>query len=88
MKKVSYPRGLLCFIVNIIGPLYEVSVLITYAQMFLIYAHAAVSSEDRGGLFDLNVHLHLYLVYVSSEGSGEYVPQYAHTHLSFRFIAR
>ena len=47
------------------------SFLIAYAQMSIINDHADVSSEARGRIFGLSLHLHLHFVYASSEGPGE-----------------
>ena len=49
----------------------EVLVLIAYAQMPLINAHAEVSSKARDIHFVLSLHLQPYFVYAISEGSGE-----------------
>ena len=45
--------------------------LIAYAQVPLINAHVDISSKARGLHFGLCIHLLLYFVYASSEGSGE-----------------
>ena len=50
----------------IIGLLHEISVLIAYAQMQLINAHAKLEFKTF-----LRLHLHPYFVLASSEGSGE-----------------
>ena len=47
-------------------------VYIAYAQMrVIINAHANASSRARGRNFSPSLHLQLYFVYASSEGSGE-----------------
>ena len=46
-------------------------VLIVYAQKPLINDHDDVSSDARSLQFGLSLHLHLYFLYASSEGSGE-----------------
>ena len=46
----------------------KISVLIVYALMSLINAHAVLSSEARVLNFGLSLHLHQYFVHASSEG--------------------
>ena len=46
-------------------------VLIAYAQMPLINAHADVISTARGLSFGMSIQLHPCFVYTSSKGSGE-----------------
>ena len=53
------------------GPAHEVLLLIAYAQMPLLNAHADNSSEARSLNFGLSLRLQLYFIYASSEGSGE-----------------
>ena len=49
---------------------HEISVLMAYAQMPLINAHTDVSSQTRGLIFHLSLHICPYFVYASSEGSN------------------
>ena len=42
-----------------------------YTQMPLIYVHAGTSTKARVINSGLSLHLHPYIVYVSSKGSGE-----------------
>ena len=57
---------------------------IAHVQMPLINAHVEVSSEARGLNFDLSIHLHPYIVYVStsSDSSGESVHMHRLAELS------
>ena len=55
----------------IYGPANKFSVIILYAQMPLMDAHADISSKAGGLHFGLNLHLHPYYVFASREGCGE-----------------
>ena len=46
--------------------------------MFLLKAHAGVSSRAWGLHFGQNHHLHTYFVYASGEGSGEFAHMRRH----------
>ena len=52
-------------------PAHEFSVIILYAHMPLMDAHAGISSKAGGLHYGLNLHLHPYYVYASREGCGE-----------------
>ena len=52
-------------------PAHEVFILIAYALMSLINAHADISSGARYLHAGLTLHLQLYFMYASSEGAGE-----------------
>ena len=47
--------------------------LMTDAQMSLVNTHSGVSSKVGGLNFGLSLHLHPYLMLVSSDGSGKSV---------------
>ena len=65
------------------GPLYKVSVFISYAKISQINDHTDVSSKARGLDFDLGLHLYTCFVYVSSEDlAGLNIIE---IHLGFRF---
>ena len=52
------------------GPIHEILVLNAYAQKPLINAHVDISSKTTGLIFGQSLHLHPYLMYANSEGSG------------------
>ena len=51
--------------------MHDIFVLIAYALLCLIIAHADVSSMVRDLHFGLSFHLHPYFEYASNECSGE-----------------
>ena len=57
----------------LVGPAHKVLVIIAYAQMPIINAHADVYRGARGLTFGLSLHLYPYFVYVGSEGSDKSV---------------
>ena len=46
---------------------------IAYAQELSLNMHNDVSSMNKGRNFCMSLHLHLYFVFASCEGSGESV---------------
>ena len=70
---------------SICGQAHGISVLIAYAQKLPLNAHTAICSGATFVIFGLSLHLRQYVVYASSEGSGESV----HMHrLARAFAAR
>ena len=55
------------------GSTHEILLLIEYEQMPSCNYHAGVPSGARGLKFALSLHLHPFVMYASSEGSGETV---------------